>query len=170
MEMIKDRPHTAYIALGSNMGDRLAHCRQGIMGLEASGDSIVTGRSRLYKTDPLEYKDQDWFLNAVVRIATRLKPLDLLAELNAIEKQAGRDRTRGVRFGPRTLDVDIIFYDDLIMDAPALTLPHPRMHQRRFVLEPICDIDPDAIHPILQMSAAGLRDRLEDQGVMVYEI
>ncbi len=164
--MVTDRPHTAWIAVGSNMGDSLENCRRGIAEIERSGASELTARSRFYRTEPVDYIDQDWFVNAVVRIRTALSPRELLAELNAIEAAAGRDRS-GVRFGPRPLDLDIVFFDDLVMNTPGLTLPHPRMHKRRFVLQPLCDIDPAIVHPVLQQSVNDLLDRLEETGQKV---
>lgn len=155
--------HTAYIAVGSNMGDKLGWCQKGIAGLEKNGNSAVTACSRFYRTEPVDYTDQDWFVNAVVRIRTSLPPHDLLAELNMIEISAGRVRT-DQRFGPRTLDMDIVFYDDVILDSPDLILPHPRMHKRHFVLQPICDIDASLVHPLLRKTVSDLLTGLEKTG------
>jgi 2-amino-4-hydroxy-6-hydroxymethyldihydropteridine diphosphokinase len=165
--MTGDTGTTAFISLGSNIGDKVMYCRRGIAGLEEDRRTIITGRSRFYRTEPVDYKDQDWFVNAVVRIDTRLDPLALLGLLNAIEQRAGRDRT-GVRFGPRTLDMDIIFYGSRIIDAPELTLPHPRMHKRRFVLQPLCDIDPTIVHPVFRKNVQYLLDHLDDEGQEIF--
>ena len=117
--------------------------------------------SRFYETEPVDYQDQDWFVNVAVQIETALTPGDLLVALKNIEKKMGRKNT-SVRFGPRTLDLDIILYDDLVLQTAALTIPHPRMHERRFVLIPVCDIAPDAVHPIngktVRQMLAALRD------------
>ncbi len=156
-------PHKAYIAVGSNMGDKLAYCQTGIAQLEKNGTSLVTACSRFYRTEPVDYTDQDWFVNAVIRISTALNPCELLTELNTIEHSAGRIRT-DQRFGPRTLDMDIVFYDDVIMDSPELILPHPRMHQRRFVLQPICDIDAASVHPLFRKTVSALLAELEKIG------
>lgn len=162
MEMtIDSRMHRAFISIGSNMGDKLGNCRFGIDGLEKSGASMVTGVSRFYRTAPVDYADQDWFVNAAVRIDTNLDPASLLHEIHAIETDAGRDRS-GVRFGPRTLDMDILFYDQIILDNPELILPHPRLHKRRFVLQPLCDIDPNISHPVLNKTARELLDAVDD--------
>ncbi|MEZ4524564.1 MAG: 2-amino-4-hydroxy-6-hydroxymethyldihydropteridine diphosphokinase [Desulfobacterales bacterium] len=161
--MTESFPHTAYIAVGSNMGNKLAWCQKGIAELEKKGTSSVTACSRFYRTEPVDFTDQDWFVNAVVRVSTALNPHELLAQLNAIEFSAGRIRTRQ-RFGPRTLDMDIVFYDDVIMDSPNLILPHPRMHKRHFVLQPICDIDASLVHPRLRKTVSALLNELEKTG------
>lgn len=148
--------HTAFISVGSNMGDRLANCRAGIAGVVDSQLGEITGVSKFYQTEPVDFTEQDWFVNAAVRISTTLKPEKLLDGLKRIEKSVGRRKT--VRFGPRMLDLDIVLYDDLILDSSKLTLPHPRMHKRRFVLVPICDIEPKIIHPVLRV---GLRELLQ---------
>jgi 2-amino-4-hydroxy-6-hydroxymethyldihydropteridine diphosphokinase len=153
MELEALMTHTVYIAIGSNLGDKLSNCRKGIELLEKSGITIVTC-SHFYKTEPVDYADQDWFINAAVKAETDFAPLQLLKALKSIEKEVGRVET--VRFGPRILDMDIIFYDDVIMDDSGLTIPHPRMHKRRFVLTPICDIDADIVHPALKQTMAEL--------------
>ena len=145
------------------MGDKLGWCQKGIAELEKKGNSAVTACSCFYRTEPVDYTDQDWFVNAAVRISTALNPHELLAQLNAIEHSAGRIRTQQ-RFGPRTLDMDIVFYDDVIMDSPQLTLPHPRMHKRHFVLQPICDIDALLVHPLLGKTVSALLNELEKSG------
>ena len=172
MEMVTSpapESHRAWISLGSNIGDKIGHCRTGIQGLEKSGQSVLTGISRLYCTAPVDYTDQEWFVNAAVQIDTRLNPEALLNEIRAIEKSAGRDRT-GVRFGPRTLDMDILLFDQVIMKTPELILPHPRMHKRRFVLQPLCDIDPGILHPVFEKTVQELLDAVDDpeQELMPY--
>jgi 2-amino-4-hydroxy-6-hydroxymethyldihydropteridine diphosphokinase len=157
----------AFISLGSNIGDKYRYCREGIAALESDAHTVVTSRSSFYRTAPVDYQDQDWFVNAVVRVETRRDPLALLALLNAIEARAGRKRG-GIRFGPRTLDMDIIFYGGRIMADPALTLPHPRMHKRRFVLQPLCDIDPTIVHPVFHKTVQYLLDHLDDEGQEIH--
>ena len=105
--------------------------------------------------------DQDWFVNAVAMIGTTLPPFDLLEELRSIETKAGRVRD-AIRFGPRILDLDIILYGDVILESPGLIIPHPRMHKRRFVLKPICDIDRKMIHPVLEQDMESLLNLLDD--------
>jgi len=150
------------------MGDKLSYCENSIFFLEKSGRSLITGQSPFYRTEPVDYKDQDWFVNAVVRIKTSLSPDELLKEINSIEINAGRVRNN-VRFGPRTLDMDILFYDDLILNSSCLTLPHPRMHKRRFVLQPLCDIEPDILHPVFKTDVKNLLKKLDgEQEIVLY--
>jgi len=158
--------HIAYISVGSNMGDRILNCRRGISALSRSGASKVVAESRFFQTEPVDYIEQGWFVNGVVKIETRLDPESLLAELRAIEREAGRTRS-SIRFGPRLLDLDILFYDDLIFARADLEIPHPRLHKRRFVLVPICDIDKKIMHPVLKKDAASLLDALNDTGQKV---
>lgn len=162
----------AYIALGSNLGDRLAHLRMAVRALRDLGE--VEAVSPVYETEPVGYADQPRFLNAVARLRTGLAPHELLTRLLEIEQQAGRVRT--FPSAPRTLDLDILFYDDLILDSPGLTIPHPRLHERAFVLVPLADLDPSLVHPRIGVSIAELLraldsthgihrvlDRLEDE-------
>ncbi|MGE5258326.1 MAG: 2-amino-4-hydroxy-6-hydroxymethyldihydropteridine diphosphokinase, partial [Hyphomicrobiales bacterium] len=128
--------HTAYISIGSNLGDKLANCRRGVEALISGGEVRITGQSRIYATEPVDFTEQDWFINSVIRIETRLEPFDLLERMQAIQRQAGRSEETA-RFGPRVLDLDLLLYDQLILDDPQLSLPHPRMHYRRFVLKPL---------------------------------
>ena len=154
--------HIAYISIGSNIGDTLSNCKNGIAALAESGNSVLLAQSPFYKTEPVDYEDQDWFVNAVAKIGTRLDPFRLLGELRAAEQKAGRVRT--VKFGPRILDLDILLYDDMTKETPELTLPHPRMHQRRFVLQPLCDMDPEVVHPVLRKDMQYLLNHLNEDG------
>lgn len=153
--------HTAIISVGSNLGDALANCRFGIAELGTHRDITLTAVSPFYRTAPVDFTEQDWFVNAALRIATSLAPLDLLAAAHAVQTAAGQG-PKAVRFGPRILDLDLIFYDALILKHPELELPHPRMHKRRFVLQPICDIDPLLVHPVLGRRVRDLLASLED--------
>ncbi len=153
--------HTAYISIGSNMGNKLLNCQNGIAALPKSGKSVLKARSRFYKTEPVDYTDQDWFINAMVKIETSLDPFQLFNELKSIEQAAGRTCDI-VRFGPRVLDLDIILYDDQVIETPQLTVPHPRMHERRFVLQPLCDMDPGVVHPVLKKEARQLLTPFND--------
>lgn len=161
-------PHTAYISIGSNLGDRLANCRQGVEALVSGGEVRITGQSRFYETEPVDFIEQGWFINCVIRIETWLEPLDLLDRLQVIQQEVGRSADR-VRYGPRVLDLDLLLYDRLILDDPGLSLPHPRMHCRRFVLKPLCDIDPDVVHPVLGKAARALLAELDEDGQRVVE-
>ena len=154
--------HTAYISIGSNIGDKLLNCRKGIAALTKSGRSVITGQSDYYKTEPVDYTDQDWFVNSAVKIETALDPFQLFRELKAIEKETGRTEGR-IKYGPRILDLDIIFYDDIVINSSKLIIPHPEMHKRRFVLKPICDIDSKLVHPVLKMDMQYLLNNLDDK-------
>lgn len=155
-----ERGHTALISVGSNIGDKIAHCRFGIARMGDHPDIVVTATSPFYRTAPVDFKDQDWFVNAAIRIATRLDPYGLLSVTQAVQTAIGQG-AKTIRFGPRILDLDIIFYDQLILKHTDLELPHPRMHKRRFVLQPICDIDPQFVHPTLGCRVQDLLQNLE---------
>lgn len=150
----------AVIALGSNL-DPERHLRAG---QRALAERVrITGTSRVYRTPPWGVTDQPDFLNAVVTADTFLAPLDLLDALLAIEAEQGR--VRAERWGPRTLDLDLLLYDDLVLNSARLTLPHPRLHERLFVLVPLCDLMPDALHPRLERSYRDLRDVLPPETI-----
>ena len=159
--------HAVIISTGSNLGDKEGNCRKGIESLAGHPGNTLVKASPFYRTSPVDCLDQDWFVNAAVKIETGLEPTDLLALLQKIQAEAGRTKG-GIRFGPRELDLDIIFYDRLVMKTPALEIPHPRMHKRRFVLQPICDIDPEIVHPLLNISVKSLLNQLEDMGQEVF--
>lgn len=133
----------AYIALGANLGDRVAALREAVRRMSELG--TVSAVSSLYETDPVGYLDQPSFLNAVVALQTPLAPAGLMKELLAIETDAGRQRT--FRNAPRTLDLDLLLYDDAIITSAGLTIPHPRLHERAFVLVPLAEIAPRVMHP-----------------------
>ena len=144
----------AAIALGSNIGDREATLRTAITALRELG--TVKAVSRFHETDPVGDTDQPKFINAAALLETELDPLPLLHALLEIERANGRDRSIGPPKGPRTLDLDLLLYGDAILDSPELTLPHPEMHTRRFVLEPLAEIAPLIEHPILHQPVAVL--------------
>ncbi len=162
--------HIAYISVGSNIGNKLENCKKGVDALTKSGSATLKNQSPYYKTDPVDYLDQDWFINYVVKIETSLDPFELLTTLKKIQRDAGRIRDV-IRFGPRILDMDIILFDNAVMNSPVLTIPHSRMHKRRFILKPICDIDPEIIHPVFKKNMKYLLDGLDDeeQGIAEYK-
>jgi 2-amino-4-hydroxy-6-hydroxymethyldihydropteridine diphosphokinase len=161
-------PHIAYISVGSNLGNKLLNCRRALDALAADGAVRIQARSRVYRTEPVDYTDQDWFINQVVRVETEFEPSALLDRLQAVQRRLGRTEPV-VRFGPRVVDLDILLYDRLVLESPRLSLPHPRMHRRRFVLKPLCDIDPDLIHPVLGRDVRTLLAELGEDSQEVVE-
>jgi 2-amino-4-hydroxy-6-hydroxymethyldihydropteridine diphosphokinase len=135
--------HTVYIALGTNLGDRLANLRHARQALQPQ--TCILACSAVYETPPWGYLDQPKFLNQVVKTETDLEPLDLLRLLKRLEVEMGRQPS--LRNGPRVIDLDLLFYDDLQLVLPELTIPHPNMAGRAFVLLPMCDLAPDLCHP-----------------------
>ncbi|ABS35268.1 2-amino-4-hydroxy-6-hydroxymethyldihydropteridine diphosphokinase [Clostridium botulinum] len=150
--------HTVYVAFGSNIGEKESYIKRALEKIEERGMEIIKVSS-IYETEPYGVLDQDSFLNGVVKIETNLTPEDLIGELLNIEKQLNRVRER--RWGPRTIDLDIIFYDDLIINEKDLVIPHKDMENREFVLKPLCDIDENFIHPVLKKSVRELYDELK---------
>ena len=149
----------ALVAVGTNLGDRHANVASALRGLQAVPRTRLTGRSALYETAPVGGPDnQGPFLNAVVMIETALPAPELLTALHAIERSCGRERV--VRWAARTLDLDLLTFGETVSDDPALLLPHPRMHERRFVMVPVCDLAPAMRHPRLGLSMAELLARL----------
>lgn len=138
--------HTAYIALGSNMGDKEKYLHDAVQKLDKLKTSKVMQVSKFYATSPYGGVEQDDFLNGCLELKTLLMPEELLEELHRIEAEAGRERL--IHWGPRTLDLDIIFYDDWMVGSKDLCIPHVEMHKRKFVLEPLCDIAPYKRHPV----------------------
>ncbi len=137
--------HRAYIALGSNLGDRRAYLEQAIAALTEIPEIEVVAQSRFIETVPVGPGKQNHYLNAALEISTEFTPNRLLEALLRIERKLGRIRNE--KWGPRTIDLDILFYDDLIVDEPKLRIPHPHLQEREFVLEPLCDIAPTLEHP-----------------------
>lgn len=146
-----------YLLLGSNLGERERNIEVAIKELEKLG-LLIQKRSSLYNTAPWGYYKQPDFLNIAVECLTNIAPIELLRELKEIEKKMGRKET--VRYGPRVIDIDIIFYNSLIIKTESLVIPHPLMHKRRFVLEPLCEIAPDFVHPELKLTVRELLDTL----------
>jgi 2-amino-4-hydroxy-6-hydroxymethyldihydropteridine diphosphokinase len=136
--------HRIYLGLGSNLGDRKCNLEEAI--LQISKFAVIKKASSIYATEPWGLKDQPQFLNQVLFVESALKPDELLSQLKIIEKKMGRKRS--VRFGPRLIDLDILFYDDLILNSPELTIPHPRLRERAFVLVPLAEIAPKLVHPL----------------------
>jgi 2-amino-4-hydroxy-6-hydroxymethyldihydropteridine diphosphokinase len=152
----------ALLGLGSNVGDREANLRDAVSRLE-SDETRVVRRSSIYETAPQDLLDQPWFLNAVVEVETSLFPLQLLARIRGIEREMGRRRVTSK--GPRNIDIDILFYGHAVITTADLEVPHPRVAQRRFVLEPLAEIAPDFRHPLTGKTPIEMLATLEAQGV-----
>jgi 2-amino-4-hydroxy-6-hydroxymethyldihydropteridine diphosphokinase len=161
--------YTAYIGAGSNIGNKLVNCKNGIIALTKGQNTQIKEWSQFYKTEPVGYENQDWFINVVVKIETTLDAFQLLKKLKSIENDVGRI-DNPVRFGPRILDLDILLFDDLVTNSSGLIIPHPRMHKRRFVLKPICDIDPAIVHPVLKIKMQDLLENLDDNEQRIVEL
>ena len=150
---------TVYIGIGSNMGDRRANCMHAVKLINESG-IVVTKESSLYETEPWGMKEQPLFINMAVIAETDLSPESALAALKWIEKKMGRQET--ARWGPRCIDLDILFYDDRIITEKDLCIPHPLLQQREFVLLPLSEIAPEKWHPVLKKTVLHLWEELRD--------
>ena len=151
--------HTVYIGIGSNVGDREKNIREAVGKVDAPEDTRLVEVSKIYETEPVGYLDQNRFLNAVCKIQTLASPENLVSRLQEIEKLLKRERN--IRWGPRTIDLDVLFYDDLVTDNEKIIIPHPRLHERLFVLKPLCDISPYLVHPILKERCYKIMESLE---------
>ena len=146
----------AYLSLGSNIGDRETHLHEAIVRLQSEGRIVSV--SSFYETEPVEFAGQAWFLNCALALETTRTPQQLMSDILAIEQEMGRQRIQ--KKGPRIIDIDILLFSDKIIDLPDLTVPHPAMQHRRFVLEPLAEIAPEARHPVLKKTIRELVDAL----------
>src|SRR6266853_5717124 len=143
MDTVDSMQETAYLSLGSNLGDREGNLRDAISRLGSEGR--VAAVSSFYETEPVEVTTQPWFLNCAIALETPKTPQGLMASILRIEQGMGREREQ--KKGPRTIDIDILLFGNAVIATPMLTVPHPAMHGRRFVLEPLAEIAPEALHP-----------------------
>jgi 2-amino-4-hydroxy-6-hydroxymethyldihydropteridine diphosphokinase len=157
--------HQVYLALGTNLGDRLRQLKQALDHLESLGS--VERLSRCYETKPVGYQEQPDFLNLACRFTTQLEPDELLKKLKAIEQQMGREPS--FRNAPRPIDIDILFFDDLVLDSADLVIPHPRISERAFVLAPLADIEPEIVHPVLGLTVREMLERSDRQGITPFQ-
>ena len=158
--------HLVYLALGTNLGDRLANLRAAIQALPPAVRPLKP--SPVYETPPWGYLDQPAFLNQVIQARTDLPPLDLLDLLKQLEVRLGR--RSGMRYGPRLIDLDILLYDDLQLETPALTIPHPRLAERAFVLAPLADLAPGLRPPGMSLSISEMLERVDRAGIELYDV
>jgi len=157
--------HIVYLALGSNLENRAANLKEAIASL--SPQMQVKAKSHVYETPPWGHTDQPMFLNQALKVNTYLEPELLLKHLKRLETALGRKET--FQYGPRLIDIDILFYDELVMDTPPLVLPHPRLHERGFVLLPMMDIAPDLVHPVMKKSIRELVEVCDASGIRKIE-
>lgn len=148
----------AFVGIGSNLGNKEENIRNSIKLMKEKCKILKASSS--YETEPVAYKKQDWFLNCAIEVGTELEPLELLGFLQSIENKMGRVRT--IKNGPRIIDLDILFYDDKIINEPSLTVPHPRLHERLFVLEPLKEIAHGFVHPVLGKRVKEICKELKD--------
>lgn len=157
--------HTIYLSLGTNIGDRLTNLRAALAALPPA--ILLDAVSSIYETAPWGYTDQPSFLNLAVKAETDLGPQDLLAYLKSIETDLGREQT--FRYGPRRIDLDILFYDQIILDMDGLTIPHPKIAERAFVLVPLAEINPDLIHPVTGDTVSQMLEHIDASTVKEYQ-
>ena len=154
--------HTVYLGLGTNLGDRRMNLQTAIRALPPA--VLVRAESKIYETPAWGYEDQPRFLNMAIEAQTELAPKDLLAHIKEIERRLGRKAT--FRWGPRVIDIDILFFDELVLESPQLIIPHARLQERAFVLVPLRDLAPDLMHPVLHKSIRQLSEEVDASGIV----
>jgi 2-amino-4-hydroxy-6-hydroxymethyldihydropteridine diphosphokinase len=154
-----------YIGIGSNQEDALSNCRKAIQAIASDPRNRLVQCAPFYRTEPVGKKNQDWFINGVIALETSMPPQDLLHFLLTVEKSMGRLRRE--RWGPRIIDLDLLFYGNVISEDEELRIPHPRLHERRFVLVPLKDIAPDLEHPLLHQTIAEILGYLKKEEIVL---
>ncbi|MBI5943745.1 MAG: 2-amino-4-hydroxy-6-hydroxymethyldihydropteridine diphosphokinase [Chloroflexi bacterium] len=157
--------HIVYLALGSNLGNRAANLKAAVMNL--TPQMTVKKKSSIYETPPWGFKEQSAFLNQVVKAETYLEPEPLLRHLKRLEVALGR--VPNFQNGPRLIDIDILFFDDAVINSPSLMIPHPRLHERAFVLVPFVEIEPEFVHPSLHRPIINLLEGMEKSEIKLFE-
>jgi len=153
--------HSVFLSLGSNQGEKIANCRRAITEILKLEGSRLVAQSSWYRTQPWGNEGQDWFINGVIQVETTLNPHEILGLIKAIESHLGR-RDTGL-WGPRLIDIDILFFNHLTFESPELKIPHPRAHERNFVLVPMAEIAPHFIHPVLNQAMSLLLKNVSDR-------
>jgi 2-amino-4-hydroxy-6-hydroxymethyldihydropteridine diphosphokinase len=159
---------TAYIGIGSNLGKPLENCLKAIQIMDDMQGCRLVGRSEFYRTEPVGVEGQEWYLNGVVSLETERAPAHLLQGLMAIETEMGRVRKE--KWEARVIDLDLLLYGDLVIDEPGLKVPHPRMHERKFVLIPIVDLSPNLLHPVFGRRMIDLLKDCAEEGQQVLPV
>jgi len=156
--------HIVYIGFGSNLGDKIAYCEKAIAEILGLDNHKLLAKSSFYKTQPVGYRAQDWFVNGVIKLESDLEPQDLLRALKEVEARLGRTET--FQWGPREIDLDLLLYEDQIIQTSQLQVPHPRIQERQFVLIPLVEIAQGLVHPVLKKSIRKILEEIkENQGV-----
>ena len=156
-----------YLSLGSNLGDRVGYLQQATSLLSAVNDISIVTTSSFYESEPWQMNSENWFVNAIIQISTTLSPENLLLECQRIEYQLGRKRDLAKGYTDRTIDIDILFYDNIILNTPELTIPHKLFHRRAFLMVPMLEIAQDFVHPLFNKTITELYDELENPEMVV---
>ena len=156
------RREAVYLGVGSNLGDKVSNCLRALERVSSSGQNYIEAVSSFYKTEPIGYREQDWFINCVAEVSTLLSPRALLQILQGIERRMGRKQL--FKWGPRVIDLDILLYGAEVVQEADVIIPHPYLHKRGFVLFPLAELAPDLLHPVLKKTIKELLKGIEEEG------